>query len=142
MVRYLRLPFLRCTVSPDGWQDIGGCYDAGMGGDHDLEVLLNLDGFEFQFAQSYSVKIAAQLVEPTSGRPHGVKYSLTLHDPQGVRIYGLDNAHRVRRRRPEFDHRHRYGHRRSIAYVYRGPIELLEDFYREVERILRERGVL
>ena len=107
--------------------------------DHELDVLLSLDGFEFQFARGYRVKIAAQRVEPTAGRPHGVKYSLTLHDPAGRRVYGLDNAHGVRRR-PKFDHRHVYGGGRLLPYAYRGPAALLEDFYREVERILAERG--
>jgi Family of unknown function (DUF6516) len=111
-----------------------------MGEDYELEMLLNLDGFEFQFARGYQVKIEAQRVEATKGRPHGVKYSLTLHDPHGRRIYGLDNAHSARRRRPEFDHRHVYGRRRLVPYVYQGPAKLLEDFYREVERILKERG--
>ncbi len=73
------------------------------------------------------------------GRPHGVKYSLTLHDPDGRRIYGLDNAHKAGRRR-EFDHRHVYGARQIVGYAFRGPVALLEDFYREVERILRDRG--
>jgi hypothetical protein len=41
-----------------------------------------------------------------------------------------------------FDHRHGHGSRRVVSYAYRGPIELVDDFYREVERILRERGVL
>lgn len=113
-----------------------------MAENRELEVLLSLDGFEFQFSQGYRVRIAAQLVASTSARPHGIKYSLTLHDPAGRRIYGLDNAHGVQRSRAEFDHRHVYGRRRIVAYVYRGPIELLEDFYREVERILRERGAL
>jgi hypothetical protein len=112
-----------------------------MAEDHELEILLSLDGFEFQFAEGYRVRIAAQLVETTSARPHGIKYSLTLHDPAGARIYGIDNAHGVRRRRADFDHRHVYGRRRVIPYTYKGPIELLEDFYGEVERILRERGV-
>ena len=110
-----------------------------MAEDYELEVLLSLDGFEFQFAGGYRVKIAVQLIEATRARPHGVKYSLTLHDSTGVRIYGLDNAHGTRRR-SEFDHRHVYGRRRVVPYVYRGPVELLEDFYREVERILSERG--
>jgi hypothetical protein len=35
-----------------------------------------------------------------------------------------------------------YSARRMVAYAYRGPVELVDDFYREVERILRERGVL
>jgi hypothetical protein len=110
--------------------------------DYELEVLLSLDGFEFQFAGGYRVKIAAQRVEATRGRPQGIKYSLTLHDAEGRRIYGLDNAHGLRRRRPEFDHRHVYGGRRAAPYAYRGPAQLLEDFYAEAERILRERGVL
>jgi hypothetical protein len=62
--------------------------------------------------------------------------------PGGDGFTGLYNAHGVRRSRVEFDHRHLYGRRRIVAYVYRGPIRLLEDFYREVERILRERGAL
>ena len=111
-----------------------------MAEDHELEVLLSLDGFEFQFGSGYRVKIEAQRVAATRGRPHGIKYSLTLHDPAGRRIYGLDNAHGTRRRRPEFDHRHVYGGGRLVPYAYRGPAELLENFYREVERILAERG--
>ena len=110
------------------------------GVDHELEVPLSLDGWEFQFAGGYRVKIAAQRVAATRSRPHGIKYSLTLHDAQGRRIYGIDNAHGVRRR-PEFDHRHVYGGSRLAPYAYRGPVQLLEDFYAEVERILQERGV-
>jgi hypothetical protein len=109
---------------------------------HELEVLLNLDGFEFQFGRGYRVKIATQRIQATPGRPYGIKYSLTLHDPTGRRIYGLDNAHGTRGRRPTFDHRHVYGGRPLVPYVYRGPAELLEDFYCEVERILAERGAL
>ena len=110
--------------------------------DYELSVLLSLDGFEFQFAAGYRVRIAARQVQPGASRPHGVRYSLTLHAPGGRRIYGLDNAHRIRRVQVEFDHRHTYRGRRLVAYEYRGPVALLEDFYREVERILRERGVM
>lgn len=110
-------------------------------GDYELEVLLGLDGYEFEFARGYRVRFEAQRIEQTKGRPHGVKYSLTLHDLAGRRIYGIDNAHAVRRQ-ARFDHRHGYGARRMVPYAYRGPVELIDDFYREVERILRERGVL
>ena len=65
--------------------------------DHELEVLLSLDGYEFDFARGYRVRFAARRIEPTKGRPYGVKYSLTLHDPAGRRIYGIDNAHAMRR---------------------------------------------
>ena len=110
-----------------------------MATDHELALLLSLDGFEFQFALGYTVKIAAREIQATRQRPYGIKYSLTLHDPLGRRIYGVDNAHGVRRR-TEYDHRHVHGARNTLPYEYRGPAELLEDFYRAVERILRERG--
>jgi hypothetical protein len=113
-----------------------------MGEDYELEVLLSLDGFEFQFARGYQVKMEARQITATKGRPHGIKYSLTLHDSAGRRICGLDNAHAARPRQPEFDHRHVYGRRRLVPYTYRGSVELLEDFYREIERILKERGAL
>lgn len=109
--------------------------------DHELEVLLSLDGYEFEFARGYQVRFRAERIEPTKGRPHGVKYSLTLHDPAGRRIYGIDNAHGIRRQ-AVFDHRHGHGARRMVPYAYQGPVQLVDDFYREVERILRERGVL
>jgi hypothetical protein len=34
-----------------------------MGKDHELNALLSLDGFEFQFGAGYQVRIAVQLVE-------------------------------------------------------------------------------
>jgi hypothetical protein len=42
--------------------------------DYELEVLLSLDGFEFEFAGGFRVKIEAQRVEATSGRPQGIKH--------------------------------------------------------------------
>ncbi len=108
--------------------------------DHELEFLLSLDEYEFRFASGYRVKFAAREIKATEGRPHGIKYSLTLHNPKGRRIYGIDNAHKAGRRR-EFDHRHVYGAHEVVGYAYRGPAPLLEDFYREVERIMKERGV-
>lgn len=107
--------------------------------DYELETLLSLDGQEFRFASKYRIKIEAKRVAPTPGRPHGIKYSLTLHDPEGRRLYGIDNAHKTGRRR-EFDHRHVHGARKVARYIYRGPVALLEDFYREVERILHQRS--
>jgi hypothetical protein len=51
----------------------------------------------------------------------------------------MDDAHGILRR-AEFDHRHLYGRRKITGYAYRGPAELLADFYREVERILTEKS--
>src|ERR1700760_4286931 len=100
--------------------------------DHNLEFLLSLDGSEFRLSSGYVVKIEARPVPATRHRPQGVKYSLTLHDLAGRLTYGIDNAHGTRRR-TEYDHRHLYGRRKMVAYQYRGPGELLADFYREVE---------
>jgi hypothetical protein len=63
--------------------------------DYELETLLELDGFEFDFAKKYFVKFEARRVTATKVRPSGIKYSLTLHDPKRKRIYGIDNAHRA-----------------------------------------------
>jgi hypothetical protein len=109
--------------------------------DYELELLLDLDGHQFVFAMNYIVKYQVRRVTSSRGRPSGIKYSLTLHDPKGRRIYGIDNAHKARRRR-EFDHRHPYRSTNLVDYEYRGPVALLEDFLQEVERILTERGVL
>jgi hypothetical protein len=109
--------------------------------DYELEALLSLDGQEFNFAEGYIVKYEARRVASTKNRPGGVKYSLTLHDQAGKRIYGIDNAHKTGRR-VEFDHRHIHGSGKVVAYHYRGPVALLEDFLREVQRILNEGGVL
>lgn len=111
------------------------------GRDYELEMLLELDGFEFDFANKYIVKCEVRRVTDTKGRPSGIKYSLTLHDPKRKRIYGIDNAHKAGRPR-EFDHRHPHRSAKVVAYEYRGPVGLLEDFLGEVERILKERGVL
>jgi hypothetical protein len=109
--------------------------------DHELAFLISLDGQEFRLTSGYTVKFEAQIVTATQHRPQGLKYSLTLHDLVNRRIYGMDNAHGVRRQ-TEYDHRHIYGRRKIVRYIYRGPAELLADFYREVERILNEREVL
>jgi hypothetical protein len=108
--------------------------------DFALEALLDLNGYEYRFGAGYRVKFEVRRTDATRGRPHGIKYSLTLHDPVGRRIFGMDNAHAAKGR-AAFDHRHLYGARKVVAYDYRGPVALLEDFYREVERIVKERGV-
>ena len=108
--------------------------------DHALDFLLSLDGFEFRLISGYVVKIEAHAAVATPHRPQGIKYGLTLHDLAWQRIYGMDNTHGVRSR-TDYDRRHIHGRRKIVAYAYRGPAELLADFYREVERILTERGV-
>ena len=93
------------------------------------------------------MKFIAVRTEVTLERPHGLSYSLTLHTPDGERLLGFDNAHPVRerrgpgtRRRRESDHRHRL--RTVGAYEYRDAATLVEDFWKEVDAVLRERGLV
>ena len=65
--------------------------------DHSLELLLDLDGLKFAQEGGYWIKYEVSDVAKTPERPHGIKYSLTLHDPQGERIFGIDNAHRPKK---------------------------------------------
>ncbi len=41
----------------------------------------------------YRVKIDARRVAPNAQIPHGIRYSLTLHDRYNRRVPGFDNAH-------------------------------------------------
>jgi hypothetical protein len=76
-----------------------------------------------------------------------LNYSLTLHGPDGSRLVGFDNAHPAREsRRPggagkgAYDHRHRMGTVRP--YRFRDASALIEDFWTEVDRLLKEKGVV
>ena len=60
------------------------------------EYELAFDGAEYLFEAGYWVKIEVKRTAPTAQRPHGLSYSLTLHDPEGVRLLGFDNAHGLR----------------------------------------------
>ena len=73
--------------------------------------------------------------------PHGVRYSLTLHDRHNQRVLGYDNAHAVDTRRPRFaarrlawDHIHRQN--RVTQYTFKSAGQLLEDFWSDVNRII------
>ena len=93
------------------------------------------------------VKFVVKAVEPTPERPHGLSYSLSLHEGSGERLVGFDNAHPVRsrsgpgarsREQPN-DHKHRLQSERP--YDYRDAASLLVDFWAQVEAVLAERGV-
>lgn len=114
--------------------------------DASLDALLLLDGETFfaDEAGKHWVKFVVKQVPATSERPHGLTYSLTLHDESGLRLLGLDNAHAIRagsgpgaRTRIEYDHRHSGATVRY--YVYRDAATLLADFWEQVESILTNR---
>lgn len=117
--------------------------------DHALEMLLDLNGqvFFIDDRGDYWVRFLVKVVSATPERPHGLRYSLSLHDRAGRRLVGFDNAHAVAersrgtvaRRDRRFDHRHRLGSVRP--YDYTDPTSLLADFWRDVDLLLKERGV-
>jgi hypothetical protein len=114
--------------------------------DPGLDRLLDLDGFLAEVGGGFWVKIEARRVPVDAERPQGIAYTVTLHEPGGRRVFGIDNAHVVRLRHGPAgrssmrrDHLHRGQNVRP--YVYRSAETLLEDFWREVETILRKEGI-
>lgn len=70
---------------------------------------------------------------------------MTLHDRYNRRVLGFDNAHgftpkrkRLGARMTTWDHRHRRDE--VVSYEFESPGQLLEDFWREAERIMAEGG--
>ena len=117
--------------------------------DPGAEVLLDLDGqvFVVDAKGGYWVRFSVNRVASTPERPHGLKYSLTLHGPDGSRLIGFDNAHPVResrgpggKSRGHLDHKHRLETVRP--YRFKDAATLIEDFWAEVDKLLREKGVI
>ena len=61
--------------------------------DKGLETLLDLNGVVIDQEKGYWVKFEIYKTDITKERPHGLSYSLTLHEKYGKRIMGYDNAH-------------------------------------------------
>lgn len=108
------------------------------------EAMLRLfayDGRRYWFRNGWSLRFRIREAPPTSGRPHAVKYSLTLHDATGARLLGFDNAHAVSGANA-YDHEHRFRSERGpLAYRFEGADQLLVDFFDAVERSCRIEGV-
>ena len=117
------------------------------GRDPALDTLLDLHGETlFVDGSGHWVRFMVVQTEETLERPHGLRYSLTLHAPDGSRLVGYDNAHQVVarqrfaiQRRRTFDHRHRLHTTRP--YDYKDAATLLRDFWSEVDAVLRKQEV-
>ncbi len=104
--------------------------------DGGLETLLAMDGSIVDQDDGYWFEIHAWAVEPSSDIPHGIRYSLTLHNPYGTRLMGYDNAHAVKLskkfkfagHRLPYDHRHRHAGDKGILYEFVDAYQLLSDF--------------
>ncbi len=113
--------------------------------DRTLDNLLDLDGVSYVVNGPFWVKFEVKQVLVTPEKPRGLDYSITLHDGEGQRILGFDNAHSVRegsgpgaKTRIEYDHLHRG--ERVRFYDYKDAATLLEDFWNEADKILQERN--
>lgn len=94
------------------------------------------------------MKFEVRRVDAREEIPHGIRYSLTLHDHQGTRIMGFDNAHPVKKRnigrhqgRKTYDHRHRHSQDEGVPYEFIDASQLITDFWSEVDRILSINGL-
>ena len=110
-----------------------------------IQPLLDLHDQILDQEDGYWVKIEAWVVDTSEAIPHGIRYSLTLHDPLGERILGYDNAHAVKvkgkkysGRRVQFDHKHRNQRDLGIPYEFIDAYQLLADFFEEVDVVLKK----
>ena len=108
-----------------------------------ISTLLDLHHQVIDQEGGYWVKIEVWEVAVSSEIPHGIRYSLTLHDPSGRRIMGYDNAHSVKMRsgysgrKLPYDHKHRHPQDLGIRYVFKDAHQLLSDFFVDVDEALK-----
>lgn len=111
--------------------------------DYTIEALLDLDGAVIYQELGYWIVIEARTVKPNIRVPHGIKYSLTLHDKSGTRILGMDNAHPIKKataygRAPKnSDHIHTVNGS-IIPYNFINAAKLLEDFFDLADAFMNE----
>jgi hypothetical protein len=109
--------------------------------DEAMQRLLDFDRRRYWPLNGWSIRFRIAEVSASMGRPKDIKYSFTLHDIDGTRLLGFDNAHRVAGR-DLYDHRHRF--RRADEpepYEFQGADELICDFFDAVEQVCRREGV-
>jgi len=103
----------------------------------DLENLLNLDGETFPMDNGYWVKFEAWKVEVSKNVPHGIRYSLTLHDKLNQRVIGYGNAHSFRSKKKYGAKKETYDHIHKqmdiVPYVFKSASQLLEYFWKSAE---------
>lgn len=114
--------------------------------DHTLDTLLEMHDTVYAIENGYWMKFEAWRVEVTEMIPHGIRYSLTLHDKYGKRIIGYDNSHAVKPpkkykyagQRLPYDHKHRHSLDKGVPYAFKDAAQLLTDFFAEADRVLEE----
>jgi len=117
--------------------------------DAELELLLSLDGAGYEAAAGYLVEFVVRRTAKTPARPHGISFSLVFRPKAGKPYVRFDNAHRPARsggrfaKRPAaYDHWHRTETDPGRPYPFTSAMQLLDDFWREVKRVMNERGIV
>jgi hypothetical protein len=109
--------------------------------DEAMSRLLDYDRRRYWLVNGWSIRFRIAEVAASESRPHGIKYAFTLHDVDGTRLLGYDNAHGVPRHEA-YDHRHRFRRTRElVSYEFRGADELLCDFFTAIERACQQEGI-
>jgi hypothetical protein len=109
--------------------------------DGEFELLLALDGSDFEMTPGVIVEFTARRTDVTPERPHGVSYAFVLrHKHGGLPWVRFDNAHAVGegrrgywRKRVAYDHWHRTEKDKGRPYDFTTAAQLLDDFWQEVK---------
>lgn len=102
---------------------------------------------QYFFIYPYLTKLfEARRIEASEQIPHGIKYSLTLHDVNNTRVIGFDNAHSVKtagKRRKKYsgrivtwDHIHKC--EKATNYEFESASRLMSDFWEAVDELIRQ----
>lgn len=101
-----------------------------------------------EVGKGFWIGIKAKRVEPTSERPHGIDYSLCFYRPDKTdgRLLCYDNAHPIKVGSGPATHlteTHDHVHKGETIkpYPYKNAETLLEDFWTDVDQILKKEGV-
>jgi hypothetical protein len=101
---------------------------------------LNLNGEVFPLDNGYWVKFEVKLVTKSVAIPHGIKYSLTLHDKTNRRVVGYDNGHEFKStkkygaKKETYDHIHKSFN--VLSYEFESASQLIEDFWNSAEHYM------
>jgi len=119
-----------------------------MGDEAELELLLSFDGASYEAAAGYVVEFTVKRTARTAERPHGVSYALVFRPVRGAPFVRFDNAHaaewlggRFVEAPTAYDHWHRYEGDPGRPYKFTTAWRLLDDFWTEVKRVMKEKGI-
>lgn len=105
-----------------------------------MERLLAYDRRRYWLDNGWSIRFRVWEVDVGESRPHGIRYAFTLHDVDGTRLLGFDNAHGPND--GPHDHRHRFRKTdETVGYEFSDADMLLCDFFDAVEFACNAEGV-